>query len=144
MTRYPLIFWIVATIEALWGVCLLVSPATLGITAMLVIHSWVGEHHVLAGLITLTAVMLTAVRMGYGIGGRKGFLLVAPQAVLIIMTAIGCAYRAWIHQYADGVPRPFFFIAPDQVAYIVLASFHTYAWIVEHAEGRWTLRPRLR
>ena len=132
-------FWIVAVIHAIWGVCLIWSPDPLGITALLVAHAFAGQHHVVLGLVYTAASALAAMRLVRGINGRRGFLLLLPQALLLTMTAMSCIYRAYIHQYADGVPRPFLFIAPDQVAYIVLAIFHTFAWITSHGEGRWTL-----
>ena len=139
--RTPPIFWLVCCLHAAWGLCLLASADPLGITALYVLRSF---NHFAVGSTLLASSALAALRIYARIEGRRGFALLLPQELLLSTSAIGAAYRAYIHAYADGVPRPFFFIMPDQLPIIAIFVIHSAMLVYQHREGRWSLQQQSR
>lgn len=69
-------------------------------------------------------------------GTTAGWLLLLPQQILLIISAVGGIVAAALGHYADGVTRPHLFIAADQLPGIVAAVCHTFAIIDLHRMHR--------
>jgi hypothetical protein len=124
-------------LHSIWAVMILASDDPFGSTPV----------HVLRfGPRALTALVLLATA-ALAVGGisRKGtpagWLLMLPQQILLMISAVGGLVAAALGHYADGVMRPHLFIAADQLPGIVAAVCHTFAIIDLHREHR-VIRPR--
>lgn len=112
-----------------WAVILTFDKTGLGATAVDALYRFIHPAPVL--IVTLLAAAAMAF---WGVFTQKPWvvLLLIPQQILLCMSAAGAIEAMWIHQFADGVFRPFGFIATDQ-AHIVLAAVGHTAAMVAHA-----------
>jgi hypothetical protein len=119
-------------LHGIWALMIIASSDPFGSTPV----------HVLEfGPRVLTALVLggTAAMAVFGIqkrGTTAGWLLLLPQQVLLMISAIGGIVAALLGHYADGVTRPHLFIAADQLPGIVAAICHTFAIIDLHRVHR--------
>ena len=136
MPRWYPVFWSVAVMHLVIGVCLVVSPSPISgvtgpITALRVLAA-ASLNHALVGMIYLTASGLAIYRLHERIEGRFGFGLLTLQALLILASGSAAMYQAAVHAYADGVPRPFLFIGPDQLFLMAWAVTHSIGMVMAH------------
>jgi hypothetical protein len=69
-------------------------------------------------------------------GTPTGWLLMLPQQLLLILSAIAGIVAIASGHYADLEPRPRLFIAADQMPGIIAAFCHTFAIIDLHRSSR--------
>lgn len=130
--RFSWMIYYAVFLHGIWALMIIASEDPFGSTPV----------HVLEfGPRLLTALLLggTAAMAVVGIGKRgttAGWLLLLPQQVLLIVSAIGGIAAAALGHYADGVTRPHLFIAADQLPGIVAAVCHTFAIIDLHRMHR--------
>lgn len=65
-----------------------------------------------------------------------GLLLCAPQQMAMLSSAIGAARAIHAQQFADGVQRPWAFITNDQISYLLIGVYHTFA-LLDVFAGEW-------
>lgn len=119
-------------LHGIWALMILASSDPFGSTPVHVLE--VGPRFLTALVLAGTAAMAVL-----GIGKRgttAGWLLLLPQQVLLMISAIGGIVAAVLGHYADGVTRPNLFIAADQLPGIVAAVCHTFAIIDLHRMHR--------
>lgn len=112
-----------------WAIIALIDRTAIGATAVDALYRFINSIPV------LIAVLIAAAAMAFfAMFASKPwlFLLLMPQQILLCMSAAGAIEAMWIHQFADGVIRPFGFIAADQMHIALAAAGHTAA-IVAHA-----------
>jgi hypothetical protein len=119
-------------LHGMWALMILSSDDPFGSTPLHVLemHPRFFTSLLLGGTATLAVI---------GIGKRgttAGWLLLLPQQVLLMISAVGGIVAAALGHYADGVTRPHLFIAADQLPGIVAAACHTFAIIDLHRMHR--------
>lgn len=131
MNGRPQVRWttaLVVAIHALWGVLLLAYPTVVfNITAINYMSHFLGPK--LAGVLYLAACVLSFISLYYKNKWHRlvGVSLLLPQQFLLWVSALG-AWSAIVNQsFADGIKRPWAFLAADQGPYILLAIFYTIA-----------------
>lgn len=60
-------------------------------------------------------------------------LLLIPQQIVLLFSAVGVVEAIWLAQFADGVVRSRSFLAADQIYTVLAAVGHTFAMIA-HAK----------
>lgn len=118
--RNPVIA-LVCVLHFTWGIGLLASPDAFYSTPL---HglSLLNPNRFSLGVTLLFTPLLAL----YGLTGRKPRHLLAlmPQQFFLVASALVAGRAIYLAHYADGVPRPAWFILTDQLATILLAVFH--------------------
>lgn len=119
-------------LHGIWALMLLFSDKPFGSTPL---HTLRFGHRfgTAAILFGTSAMAVRGVRLR---GTRPGWLLLLPQQILLMVSAIGGIVAAFLGHYADGVMRPGLFIAADQLPGVVAAFCHTFAIIDLHRRHR--------
>ena len=130
--RYAWMVYYAVLLHGIWAVMLLFSDEPFGSTPL---HTLFFGHRFVTAAVLLAASVL-AVRGIRRRGTRAGWLLLLPQQVLLMISAIGGIVAAILGHYADGVSRPGLFIAADQLPGVVAALCHTFAIIDLHRRHR--------
>lgn len=126
----------VSILHLIWAGLLLSSLAAAHSTpveaVVSVLHSRVGAIIALAGtgVLALAAAWYHESPAHPPIGRRLLALALIPQQVLLIISAGGGIAAAVRGHYADGVTRPWQFIAGDQLPVILIALLYTTAILV--------------
>lgn len=112
-----------------WAVAIFCDDAALGATGINALHRYVMSPNLLAGMIVACAMLafLAVLTQRPWI-----VLLLLPQQVLLMISALGAIDAIWLAQFADGVFRPRAFIFVDQIIYVIAAGGHTAA-VIAHA-----------
>ena len=119
-------------LHGIWAIMLLFSDEPFGSTPVHTLRF--GHRFVTAAvLLAASAVAVRGVRLR---GTRAGWLLLLPQQILLMVSAIGGIVAAFLGHYADGVTRPGLFIAADQLPGVVAALCHTFAIVDLHRRHR--------
>ena len=123
----PWIIVVAVIVHVCWGLLLLRSAAPLG-TVSLAESPW-SHNQYLAAIVYFAAAALAMVPFLWRRADDTilGLYFCLPQQALMVLsatTALRCVLRA---TYADGVPRPWEFIAADQMWTIVGTVGHTLA-----------------
>ena len=134
MPRIKWIIWLAIAIHTLWGVLLLTgNDSVRQITAVHSSATRVGEW-LPFGVMYLTIAAMAFVG-GSGFFGpltrMRNFLLCLPQQFFLVESAWGAIEAIAACQFADGVPRPWAFMAADQGQVVLLALLHTGAIVEE-------------
>lgn len=87
------------------------ASGSIGMAALLSIF---GTRALAAATLFVTAGLAVVGQWHAGIRPAVRFLLLLPQLSLLIITALGAVAAILASHYADGVPRPWIFIAWDQ------------------------------
>lgn len=119
-------------LHAAWAILILMDSSAMNATAVHAIAA-VFVYPTLTALVIGGASLLACV----GLWTRRPsvMLLLLPQQVVLMMSAAGAIEAMWLSQFADGVLRPWQFIAADQLYSVVAAIGHTIA-IIAHAMDR--------
>ena len=124
------ILWYAAAIHMTWSVLLLISADAAFCTPIhslaLIVTNRVGLSAVLA-LASACAAFALLRRPS-----RMTATLLLLQQALLVATAIGAIQAIAAQQYADGVPRPWAFIAADQIQSVLIMIAHTLAVLDMH------------
>lgn len=114
-----------------WAALILFGDGTaVHATALFAVYRFVGwGSQTLTGL----ALVFVAALALWGMLTRRPWIVVSllPQQVVLMISLIGAVQAIWLQQFADGVERPFAFIAADQIDTILLALGHTAA-VISH------------
>ncbi len=115
-----------AALHLTWAFLIWGDHATAGATPVAALLQTFNEYNVLvAVLLAVATVALVAIFMPL----PTMILLMLPQQFLLLISATGAITAIYMAQYADGVIRPRFFIAADQVQIILAALCHAIAII---------------
>ena len=129
------VIWLAVTQHLLWSVCLLASPAPVGVTAIFAVVSQAGGRYPAALVFALVAGMAVL-----GVAQRFKWwwaaLLVIPQQLVLLVSAYGAGECVVRGQFADGVARPFWFMLADQAPSVLVAVFHTCAILEQFTKAR--------
>ena len=119
-----------------WAGLLFFSEAPLGITAIHDLHESVllawdhpsvighGPHMAIIFAVVGALALWSEVRSRTDL---KGVFLLSPQQVVLVLSAVSAVEAMARQSYADGVLRPFTFIAADQIVICLFALAHTVA-----------------
>lgn len=112
-----------------WAVVLLFDNSATGATAVDALFRFIYPIPVLSAVLAVAGGMAF-----WAMFTREPWvvLLLIPQQILLMMSAVGAIEAMWLQQFADGVVRDFGFIAADQMHIVLAAIGHTAA-IVAHA-----------
>jgi len=112
------------TLHFFWAFIILYDPQSLGATGIASLYRIIHP----SSLLVLTLVCSSTLTLiGLLLRYPLSFILLIPQQILLMMSAAGAIEAIFISQYADGVLRPWAFIAADQVYSIIAALGHTLA-----------------
>lgn len=117
------ILWFTILLHTIWGILLFTSDAPLRITA---IHTVVRMGLVSAqeaGTLYLSVALLAV--MSLFVPGKIAALYLAPQNILLALSAFGATRAMFLGQFADGIIRDPAFIVTDQMPAILLFGLHT-------------------
>ena len=120
--------WYAIGLHLTWGVCVLVTPQTAGVTAIYHV-SLVFMGNTWATGAALLGVGALAVA-GLAVKSKSAtiwFLL--PQQFVLVLSAVGAIVASIGGHFADGVPRPHAFIFADQTPALLAAVLHTLAFL---------------
>ena len=119
-------------LHGIWALMLLASDDPFGSTPL---NSLLLGHRYVTATVLLVASGLAVIGVQRK-GTTAGSLLLLPQQVLLMVSAVGGIVAAISGHYADGVVRPHLFIAADQLPGMVAAFCHTFAVIDLHRQQR--------
>jgi hypothetical protein len=120
MTAPPIAFAIIGGYHVWQGAMILFDPAARNSTSLHALHMAIGglDLVVLIGFGLAAMLTLFTRRMSYQV------LLTAGQQLLLVVSALSAVGAMTSQSFADGVIRPFTFIAADQGVYVMLAVLH--------------------
>lgn len=130
--RYTWMVYYAVLLHGIWALMLIVSDEPFGSTPVSSLRF--GHRLVTAGLLLAASGM--AVRGIAKRGTTVGWLLLLPQQVLLLISAVGGIAAMVLGHYADGVERPSLFIAADQMPGVIAAFTHTFAVVDLHRRQR--------
>lgn len=125
--RNKWIIWYAVALHATWGGLLLSSASVMNITAVHHLSLVIPNRWLLA-----VAMIVIALSAGLALAFRpmlRSLVLVLPQQMFLMISAVGAVVAISKSQFADGVLRPWQFIATDQVPAILAAVLHTLALV---------------
>ena len=134
------IIWMAIILHFGWAFMLLFLPIVVT-TPMALFYLTCGGNPFLMA----TVLMLSSICGWISITGKRsqrftGWLFLLPQQFLLILSGLSSLAAVLAGQYADGVPRPWYFILEDQLANILLPMLHTVGLLRWHgAVRRWKL-----
>lgn len=119
------IIWYAIVMHWIWGITLLFSRDPLAITTIssLIASGFVTAPH--AAIMYLSIAFLALI----GMAAPKvvGVLLLIPQQIVLIISAVG-AFRAMMTGvFPDGAIRSHSFLVADQIPAVLAAIFHLFA-----------------
>ena len=124
LMRYPFIMHGVTLLMAVWAVLTTLSRHALGATPVSGIHEYLDRTPMVLALSlsAVCAVWALCVRPS-----RLTLLALLPQQILLFMAAANSVEAVVESHYADGVSRPWAFIAADQAWIIIGVAAYTLA-----------------
>jgi hypothetical protein len=130
--RFSWMIYYAIFLHGIWALMILASSDPFGSTPVhvLEIHPRIVTSLLLGGT---AAMAVLGIRKR---GTTAGWLLLLPQQILLMISAVGGIAAAVLGHYADGVARPNLFIAADQLPGIVAAVCHTFAIVDLHRMHR--------
>lgn len=133
MIRPIYVFSICVLVQCSWAALVLFDPSAANATPLSGPFGFFGERQLTTGLMLLTANVLAVVAI-LNPPSVPTFFLVAPQLVFVWAAAAASGVAIVEQHYADGVIRPFAFIAADQNIQIAFAVMYTIG-IIQHFEN---------
>ena len=127
------IIWYAIALHALWAILTAVSSSTLNITAISFLHHDLGLSRLACSVLFGAVAAMAA--WGIGPNGGRDLRHVAgllPQQAILFLSAGSATQAMILSRFADGVVRPWPFIAADQAPSLFVALLHTAA-IVDFA-----------
>lgn len=121
------ILWYAIVLHGSWVIALLSSPAAMGSTGVAALAALGLDRGALA---LALGVAVCCSLYDLQSPPRQRWLrigLLLPQQFALCVSALGALQAIVSHQFADGVPRDPWFIASDQMHYVIAAAFHTAA-----------------
>ena len=127
----PLMPWFGVTLHLFWAALLIVNSDVQHVTALAHLTD-IASRGVIASMLVIVA-LLAAWAITH-----HGFLLLLPQQMVMVMSAVSAVVTISEGKYPDGtVPAsPHLFILTDQWPVIVIAAFHTIA-VVSRGREPW-------
>ncbi len=145
---YPTIVGVTILIHVLWATGLFLEPSAALTTPthlMLVLVTMVVPTVASPTLATSAVFAMVAIAAAIGLCQRDRrweILLILPQHFALWVSSIGAVHAMYIGQYADGVPRPNWFLIVDQAPIVAVALGHLVALLFiaaqrgSHSDGR--------
>ena len=129
----PWVIWYATILQATWGVCMLGWPESAGATAPSAIRDLMRSTPLAAAVLLVASGMAVYVMFAQRrLATLFGSTLLVPQQYLLFVAAAGAMGAILRGTFADGVPRPWAFIATDQAPTVVLAVVHGIALLDRH------------
>lgn len=124
------VVWVAIFQHLIWAICLFISPSAAGVTAISAISNWAGGASY-AKYVILIVALLALVSLCLSTDSKKPkwywTVMLIPQQLVLMVSAIGAVECISRGMFADGVPRPVPFMFADQIPSILIAIFHTCA-----------------
>jgi len=128
LINYPIILIAVAQ-QIIVGVCLMITPDTVMVTAVHSLYHIVVSDPEWLGFIMIDAALLAA--LGFMCQRKVNTLMCLLPQQLLLYIAAGGSVNAILHgAYADGVVRSSAFLLADQVSTALIAIFHTWGMLL--------------
>lgn len=116
---------------------LLVSADAAGTTAVAWLFRVIPQHTTLGCFLIGTGVSAIAGSLVERRLSLMSLLLIIPQQLTLLLSALGACFAISASAFADGVVRPRLFIAADQLPAILSALFHTCAIVETYMRPLW-------
>jgi hypothetical protein len=121
--------WAIGFLHLVQGIILFgwdTAAYTTAMNSMVRFTSYLGDGHYLAGSILIFAAILAAYA-GFSAAKRPLITvsLLLPQQLILLIVMFGAIEAIAIQSFADGVVRPWAFIATDQMPSIIIGGCHT-------------------
>ena len=127
LTR-PWIFYGAMAQHLAWAAFVMVDPAARGASPLAIFASWpTWAMVVVLVLVTALAAGASLVPVAARLGRLWRITLMLPQQTVLVASALHVCLLVWSQHYADGIIRPFFFMAADQLPVVLIAIVHTAA-----------------
>lgn len=127
--------------HVIWGTLFLYSRHAIGGTSPSSVMRGLpfGYEGNIAFLFCASALAVRAFFIGFPVhqGNLGSALLLLPQSYIVILAAYGPLMGVLHGHYADGVARPWSFIAADQINAILIAGFHQTSYWLVHVGRTW-------
>jgi hypothetical protein len=130
--RYAWMVWYGVLLHGFWALMALFSDDPFGSTPLHTLH--LGNRFF--GAAVLLAASAMAVRGVIEKGTTAGVMLLLPQQILLLVSAVTGLIAAFLGHYADLEPRPHLFILADQMPAVVAAICHSFAIFDLHSRHR--------
>ena len=88
-------------------------------------------------LLTISGILTAFVLLKQVHPSLASFVIMAPQHALISTLAFMSFHAIYLQQYADGVERPFTFIAADQIIFVAFATVYGLSYWISHWSLLW-------
>ena len=122
-----------AILHLVWAALVILSPTATNATTTSYLLDVLPSRYLLAAILTIASLSaLYAVYYAPGYTLRTLALLI-PQAIFVLLSATGATRAIITGQYADGVSRPWEFIAADQTWAPLIAIMHQWVLIRLHS-----------
>ena len=129
------IVWYAVVLHGLWGALVLYDPQhAVWITAIATSVKVVGDPYLLGALYVIASGL--SIVACFRRDDLVGACLAVPQQFFLMTSAIGAVRAIVLSQFADGVDRPWAFIAADQLPAILAAVLHSAALVEVYIWGR--------
>lgn len=115
------------TLHLFWACLTLYDQQAMGATGLASLYRWIYPPTFL--IIVLVGASISTL-IGIALRHPWSFIMLIPQQILLMMSAAGAIEAIFISQYADGVLRPWAFIAADQAYSVIAALGHTLAMLL--------------
>ena len=125
------IIWYAIAMHFCYGVAVLIAGQAYMTTAIAGVSKYLSAWQ--TGLLFVGVSALACRAMFHESRGWRHLLLLIPQQLVMMYSAMGALIAMAHCQFADGVPRPFGFIFVDQCPIVLSAIFHTAALLEHHA-----------
>jgi hypothetical protein len=130
--RYAWMVYYGVLLHGFWAIMVLFSDDPFGSTPL---HALLLGHRLVTAAVLIAASGM-AVKGVQQKGTMSGVLLLLPQQLLLVVSAIAGIVAAILGHYADLEPRPHLFIAADQLPSVVAAICHSFAIFDLHHRHR--------
>lgn len=118
------VFWTPACLHVLWAIIAIGTGGIPQATALSAFYAQ-GINSLAFAAIMVTASLLAIA--GVHDHRRYAWLLILPQQVLLLISAVSCGTAVLMGHFADGVARPTGFILADQALPVLVWAFHSLA-----------------
>jgi hypothetical protein len=107
-----------------WGICILINPAIVGVTGIHTLSYIVDDATILGAILIVVAGLAT---IGIMQKSLFAFVLLLPQQAVLFISSWGALVAMVTGQFADGVARPHTFLITDQCHLLICATLHFIA-----------------
>ena len=110
-----------SAMHLVWAVGLIADRSSANATGLHAIMLIAGNHVVAAAILVVVAVLATFAAFLDPVNRALRTMMMLPQQCVLVISTVGVFEAMASRSFADGVPRPFWFIVADQVPLATIA-----------------------